>query len=372
MTSHDTRREPVRILVVGGMFNTEGGRPSSYVTKLADALQATPSSAIVTLFNGGSLDSLTNIRPLIRTVEVVLWWPDIPNDVPKSVNDIKKDFPHTVLVTSKRNLEGEYGLPQLVSRALAAHANLVVSFESAAGKPPFTGRVIDPLGNQWALTKNIPALAQALITRLTTLLTSPRQGTLRRDTAFPEILPQPPDFDTYIEIVKSAADTFHNLLQPAEGQRFLGNTSFRCRFGFPSVRAGTLVMVSRRNVDKRIMGWEAFVPVRADGPDLIYKGDHKPSVDSPVQVRLYNQFPNINWMLHGHVYVKDTLRTDEVLPCGSLNEIAAVGKLVDPSLHFQAVNLKGHGCLLLARTAHDMKAGYANLAFERRPVPEIA
>ena len=69
-----------------------------------------------------------------------------------------------------------------------------------------------------------------------------------------------PDIPDFYEYVRSCAEVFHELINPAKNTtRFLGNTSFRCRSGFPSFRVDNGIFVSRRNIDKRHISKDAFV-----------------------------------------------------------------------------------------------------------------
>ena len=123
------------------------------------------------------------------------------------------------------------------------------------------------------------------------------------------------------------------------------NLPFRCARGFPSVRSGGLVFVSRRDVDKRYVGPEAFVAVDLDcGSGCRYYGPEKPSVDTPVKVRLYQHYGLVRYMLHSHTYVDGAPTTSEPIPCGAVEESDAIRSILpDPSAVDFAVNLRGHG-----------------------------
>jgi len=175
--------------------------------------------------------------------------------------------------------------------------------------------------------------------------------------------------------VKELAEEFHDLIQPAGGiTRFLGNSSFRCQRGFPSMRLGNDdVFVSRRNVDKRFIDADHMVKVKLDpSSDVHYWGDHKPSVDTPIQLRLYKFLPDINFMVHSHVYVKDAPFTGSAIPCGGVEEVAEVmrtiRKTITPHEYIEgSINLLGHGSIVMSRRADYVD----NVKFYRRPAPEI-
>ena len=54
-----------------------------------------------------------------------------------------------------------------------------------------------------------------------------------------------------------------------------------------------MIFVSKRNVDKQFITLSNFVPVYMQEDKLMYCGDEKPSVDTPVQVRLYEKLNKV-------------------------------------------------------------------------------
>ena len=178
--------------------------------------------------------------------------------------------------------------------------------------------------------------------------------------------------EEYLEVIKRYAEDFHRLIMPEPTNRFLGNSSFRCtKGGFPSFRDGEFIYVSRRNIDKEHIDRIGFVPVyahREEGEKVAYLGDHKPSVDTPVQLALYEMFPNINFMIHSHTYVKDGIFTEFPLPCGAFEEVAEIDKVTpDKEKNFYAINLIGHGCLIMSNDVKKLK----DVEFCARPIPDI-
>ena len=110
-------------------------------------------------------------------------------------------------------------------------------------------------------------------------------------------------------------------------------------------------------VDKMYIDIDAFVPtyLGEDG-NLYYYGDRKPSVDSPIQVRLYQALPNINYMIHAHCYVKNAESTDVALPCGAIEEVEEILKhILDRTKNFYALNLKGHGMIIMGNSVDDLR-----------------
>ncbi|MEI6297915.1 MAG: class II aldolase/adducin family protein, partial [bacterium] len=301
----------MKILLVGGKFNKEGGKPSGLVSRIGEALEQY--CRHIAVYNGGSIEDLSDI--LVAGYDAVLWWPDIPNFYPKDLMDVKSRIGHATLVMSKNNLcqpttdgtpySPPYTAQGLVAKGLKAKANLMVIFEGNVGAPPYCMKLMDPLGNAHSETTfDVDVLAGALAHRLTFL-----QHVSRVPSRIIGDACKPADDPEFFDVVRRAADEFHRLLDPGpDVQRLLGNASFRCAHGFPAVRQDNGIYVSRRNVDKRDVSADSFVRVKmmevSGVPIMGYYGDnsYKPSVDAPIQARLFDAFPNIKYMIHGHVY----------------------------------------------------------------------
>jgi len=360
----------MKILFVGGTFDDNGGRPSSLAEKVAKSLKECPDTT-VTLFNGGHFDTLESILEThTRDADAVLWWCSVPNDKPK-IRDVKLYNPKTMLVTSKRNDNQKYCFQELINRALGVKANLCVEFSRQ--DELFHMLLFDPLGNAWYDGTNIDELADALQNRIKYL-----KGITRQPCISTGSQKEVPDNEKFFDVVKDYAEVFHNLLHPAEDvTRFLGNSSFRelprtrCERGFPSFRSGENICVSRRNVDKRFIDKEHFVPVQQGLNSVLYSGDWKPSVDTPIQLKLYEALPNINYMIHAHVYVEDAPFTEHMVPCGGMEEVdevlTAIQNTSSYTEDFYAINLVGHGCIVMSDDVEKLK----NLPFVARKLPEL-
>ncbi len=376
-----------KVLIVGGTFDSEGGRPSKLINSIYNEIAGAFGWEVV-LFNGGLVTSLHNIiLPAVTNYDVVLWFANVPNDVDK-LRDVKAINPKAILITSKRNDDSKYTFAELISRALAIKANLTIEFSKHDDK--FNMMLFDPLGNVFYDGFDVSEMCANLLSRLDQLRNFTRVPTVQ-DTR--NAAPMVPDEAEFFNFAHDCADIFHNLIRPVKGtERFLGNMSFRCQNGFPSFRGEDgIVYVSRRNVDKSDINAASFVPAYLD-EDLTtkYFGDNKPSVDTPVQLRLYKLFPWANYMLHAHCYVDTTnipdsmmLRTNEPIPCGALEELSEIrivlpardGSFVEFSKNaprLLAINLKGHGCILIAKDVKIFKElqKHKDNCFVQRPIPE--
>jgi len=74
-------------------------------------------------------------------------------------------------------------------------------------------------------------------------------------------------------------------------------------------------------------------------------------------------------MIHGHVYVKGGIFTDNKIPCGYIEEFEEIKELVScrETSNFK-INLRGHGCLILSDNLSYLEEQINNLY--SRPFPE--
>ena len=341
-------------LFVAGTWNDQGGKPSSYMEKLCSHLP------VDLVFNGGYQDDLeTTVLPHVKGHQVVYWFPDIPNHFPKSISRIKKIAPHCILIASKNNRDAQYKYIDLVARCLVSKINLLLEIREEDNI--FSGSIIDPLGNLYCEHEtDIGKLADYLNSRVHQLTRFHRMPSMRLEGNV-----EVPDQTHFFSMIRFYADTIQGLVPVTK--RFFGNASFRCSFGFPSFRVENKIFVSRRNINKSCIDVTGFVPVIDDVTTCVkYYGEHKPSVDTPVQVMLYNALPNINYMIHTHSYIEGAPFTSSRIPCGAIEEVDEVLE----NLHFEVggfrINLLGHGSLVGASKVEQLEG----ISFIARPFPE--
>ena len=352
----------MRTLLVAGRFDEQGGLPSGYARQLGMELQAQLPGTVVV--NGGWTKDVWGLTNQAGTYyDVVLWMPDLPNDLPKYVGRIKERNRKVLLVTSKRNLAGDgYSIQDVVTRALATKSNLVlmVSGERSAVR----GTVLDPLGVAYCHNEpDVGEVARTLANRIEQLQTFTRVASV---CIGPRV--QVPDEAEFFDLIRRHAERFHEIIHGVGHERMLGNASFRCVRGFPSFRQAGRIFVSQRNVDKRFIGREAFVAVvRGDEGSVAYHGDVKPSVDTPIQLRLYEELPEVNYMLHSHTYIEGANFTDMPVPCGAVEEADLILHAKPQHRYDFAVNVLGHGSIYFAKDARSMR----DIHWIARPVPEL-
>jgi len=364
----------MKIAIVGGTWDNNGGKTSSIVNQMYEALSSDSECEGVISPNGGFYTDLSICIDQIKVHEsdIIFWLANVPNEFAK-YNDVKAEFPKAMLITSKNNYDKQYTFQEMVAHALSLKSNLFI--EVTKKGQLYCGQVFDPLGNAWTIkTVDFVHLAIQALRRAIYL-----KGITRKPTIWsPEVpyrIPLTDENVRFFDIVKKSANKFHELIHPADGvERFLGNASFRCMNGFPSLRSTNgNIYVSRRNVDKRALGPDEFVQVGYNRSKDItwYRGEHKPSVDTVVQVQLYQQLPKTRFMMHSHVYVKSAPFTKNMVPCGGVEEVREIAIAlskhgVDVTDGF-AVNLIGHGSLICAQTPED----FGKFNYIQRPTPEL-
>lgn len=186
----------LKVLIVGGTFGNERnekpnagystlhesdggdivmtheyGTCSGIVAKVFEAMKQYTSN--IMCYNGGRYDHLATILDEAGNYDIVFWWPNVDNGLPK-VRDVKAKHPKIMLVTSKRNINEKYNFGELVQRALMSKSNLVFEFSNI---PPIVTpvlnrkmyykiKVFDPLGCVWADTTDVEEAVGKAMERL--------------------------------------------------------------------------------------------------------------------------------------------------------------------------------------------------------------
>ena len=353
----------MKILFVGGTFG-DVPKQSGFLRKLAG--QSCFMEDDFRVINGGSCVELATIATsTIVEYDTIVWMPKVDNSKSKlALENIKKIMPHATLVISKQNTDGKYSVHALIARQLEVKANMLIEFSRVNGKIAVS--LLDPLGNIY-LEKctDIPTMAEKLSARLVKLKTCKRVHSYKNDGVTPAI----PNNIMFFDIAKALAERFHELVHLENKDRFLGNLSFRCGAGFPSFRSKNYILVSRRDIDRRYIDPEGFVWVNSSRVDGVvgYYGQYKPSVDTPVQVLLYQMMPEVDYMIHSHVYIEGAPMTTVNLPCGALQEVDEIKPFINADTTNFAINLKGHGSIVFAQSLDY----FGTIKYIARPIPEV-
>ena len=144
----------MKILFVGGTWDLDKGKKSNLVEKISNNLPN------VTLYNGGNYNDFEKILQTTKNYDVVLWWPNVSNELPK-VRNVKEINYKTMLVSSKNNVDNKYSFQDLLQRALSSKSNLMVEFTKQNNL--YNIRLFDPLGNLWYEGTNVEEFSKELI-----------------------------------------------------------------------------------------------------------------------------------------------------------------------------------------------------------------
>ncbi len=350
-----------RAIIVGGNFDEAVGKASKLVGVIADATGWQ-------VVNGGNLSVLRQID--FKNYDVMVWMPNVDNKEEKLLPNIKAINPRLTLISSKRVVEKSYGLFDVISRLLKSKSNLGIMIERVDGLYNF--KLVDPLGNQYCDTTSATELGTALRMRVDEMRSLTRIAS-KSLGALTEVVG--PVDDAFVRLVRDFGDEFSRHVNAVNPERFLGNASARptdritqCCHGIPAFRDAGHILVSRRNVNKTTLSADDFVVVAPDEDQVRYFGEVKPSVDSPIQIRLFKHFPYVNYIIHGHAYLKDAPMTASKIPCGHVEEFDEIRHLFSWEAFNFGVNLKGHGCLILGGDLGYMRSQMGNLV--GRPFPE--
>ena len=104
--------------------------------------------------------------------------------------------------------------------------------------------------------------------------------------------------------------------------------------------------------------------------EIIYIGDKKPSVDTPIQSFLYNNYKCINFLIHGHAYIEGAIFTDSYYPCGDIREFLELKQFISFHSTTFKINLKNHGFIIGSDTIENLETLINNSLFKYRELPE--
>ena len=334
----------MKTLIVGGDFG-KSPKSSSIITKLISYFENT------TVLNGGSIDEISNVASNCTIYDLVIWMPNISNE-------IEKIYPQkgrgAVLFCSKVLRENR-SESDAIARIFRMNGNGVLAISKEENL--FSFKLIDALGNCWIKTTELNLLAIKMLELTAWTKASIRTATKSAEFEFPKY---PEELKKLVELNKSVADNFEAI-----GNRYFGNVSTRCMKMFPSLRMDTVYMlVSKRNSDKQRLSTDDFVKVRYQN-DIEYIGTEKPSVDTAIQVNIYKNFPQINFIIHGHGYIDGMPFTKRYFPCGDLREFEELKPLLGEN---GIVNLINHGFIIFASNILKMEILVKNLTFNDRAI----
>lgn len=337
--------------IVGGNFGIDN-KPSGIVKKLGDKFhdQVTFKGGSSTIINGGQLDDL----PHEINSDLIIWMPNI-------TNENKKQYPRktkgNVLIVSKVIREG-YSDLDAVARIFSMRGNAVIAiYKQNKDDKFFMFKLIDALGNAWTDTASLSILKDRIMEFYDFTRKAIRVPCIKNQHFSPSNTKNG-DLDEFIELNKSLA----NYIQTSCGERFFGNLSTRCAKLFPTMKSDVGMFVSPRNVDKDRITPDDMVFCESSNNSILYRGNRKPSIDSPIQMKVYEECEQINYMIHGHAFVDRAVETSEYFLCGDLREAKEVIELIGKS-KFGVINLKNHGFLMYSDDLNKLRFMVRNLNF---------
>lgn len=122
-------------VLVGGVFDEEGGRTSGYFRKFAEHLQSLLGASHCRVVNGGTYAGLCEELNRVSEVSHLFWFADVPNTLPKLIPQLKLRYPGLVLISSKNNRRQAYTREQLFARMVASQSHYLLEFtESPSGQ----------------------------------------------------------------------------------------------------------------------------------------------------------------------------------------------------------------------------------------------
>jgi len=238
--------------------------------------------------------------------------------------------------------------------------------------------LVDALGNLWCRTSDPVELLNFVMKLYEWTKESIRRESMKSDVYIPyDVNSIVPDMNEFCNIIHDVSDMVEN----ERGGRYFGNASTRCSKMFPSIRSHydnekwqhfQYILVSKRNISKDRIQPSDFIVTRYGSTGdsestsvgkILYFGEDKPSVDTPSQINLYKEYPNINFMIHGHAYISSEfldrniiLMTDKYCSCGDLREVYQIEKYIQhKDCDFFILNLRNHGFIIGTDTIERMR-----------------
>lgn len=318
----------MKTLLCGGTCGVVTRKPSKIAQLFADELH------INNVFNG-------TVPEDVKDHDLIIWMPDFPND---QENKYPKKDKGSVLICSKVMREG-YTDTDAVTRIFKMQGNAVIKIYK--DEKMFRFQLTDALGNNWTKkTTSIAEVAKAIRKLYFWTKGSERKSLKHEQLYYPFTLNT-----DFVDLIKTASQRVMNGTE----ERFFGNYSTRCTKLFPServIKGGFLF--SPRNVDKQFIEPEDCVYCTED----TCFGNRKPSVDAPIQIEIYKKFPIVNYMIHGHAYIKNAPVTKDYFPCGDMREVDGIVDIMNKGV--QVLNLKNHGFLITATNLAELEI-YVNM-----------
>lgn len=359
-----------RLLVVGGRFG-DNPKASIFLGRMVAAFRYYINIGEAVCCNGGSYEELDIIfNEHVPKSDLIVWIPDVDNSRDKYVQHIKVKNPSAILISSKRLEDRNMIINDLIGIALKNKSNLILGIHPETNPifpklKKYRTIVLDPLGNNYYSGTSPDLLLKYIAQRAEYLLEAVRTKSVRDQE-----LNHTYKDDGFISVVKDFGDRFSQFADQVNPNRLMGNASTRCSCGFPSHKKDGVIFVSKRNGEKSTLCGSDMVPTQLKEV-VYYGGPNKPSVDSAIQLKLYQEFPDVKYMIHGHCYILHEPMTTLAVPCGDLREVDQIKEAIKKNPNGRVrdgymINLRGHGCLIMAKNLDF----FSKVRLIPRPFPE--
>lgn len=179
-----------------------------------------------------------------------------------------------------------------------------------------------------------------------------------------------PNVQEFLDIVTEYAKQYYDLLPSIQYSPQFKRT-MRCRRGMSSFRFGENIIVSKRIIRNQFITQNDLVVTYTKDGNIYYYGNNKPSVDTPIHIKLYDEYKNVNFILHSHEYIDGAPYIEKSIPCGAIEEVNEIIKIInkhyDNNSNLYIINELGHGSIILSNNIELLK----NIKIKKRPMPEI-
>lgn len=144
-------------MLVGGTFDHNQGKSSYIVEKLAESL-----GEDFLCVNGGNIEYIRSFNP--EGLDVLIWMPNISNEEIKNLNNLKLANPKMTLIQSKRVIEKQYEVIDVVNRIDKSHSELGIMITKKDDKYRF--RLLNAVGAIVVDSNDIMQVGTAIRTAL--------------------------------------------------------------------------------------------------------------------------------------------------------------------------------------------------------------
>lgn len=291
------------------------------------------------------------------------------------MDDLKIKYPFSMLVMFLKNIDME----ESMGISLKYKSNLTILLNE---------KIImhDPLGCIWYIGNDLSECINIMIDRLIYLKSITRQKTIslnnknlvlnwyfdsfKEEEHFSNKNLEIENQKDFLDLVKFYSNIYHQIMIKPKNM-VDSPRLFRCCKGMPSFKQDNFYVVSAREIENQYIEQSDLVAVFKEEGKLYYTGNRKTSVDTPIHIKLYETFENINFIIHCHNYIDGAPFTSKSIPCGAIEEaeeiINTINKNYNKNKNLYTVNELGHGSILMGKSIENLKG----INFISRPKMEI-